>query len=397
MIPAELGVDPAQVSHLDAYLTSAALRGLTVLDTPGLASLDTAAADRAGEVLDGGLDEGSAAALAKAEAVLYVVTQTVRADDAQQLAAFTAATGRRAAGPGNAIAVLNKVDTVPPDSVPGADGDTAKAGALLAAHQAEVLGRRVVGVLPMIGLLAETAETGTFSAADAQALTALAGIEPGTRAAMLLSADLFTTLDAPVQPAVRARLLRLLDLHGVACALAALDADPRLSAGELRRVLRAASGLDLLQNRLDTVFRARADGIKAAAALRTISELAGRCEPRERVLIEDGIEALLAHPDTHQLRLLDAVSLVSSGAVAMPADLADEIVRLGGSAVLAEQLGLAGHPLAELAAYALQRAGWWRSFASFGATPAQSRIAHVVHRAYFLRWQRLREGRHANV
>ena len=45
----------------------------------------------------------------------------------------------------------------------------------------------------------------------------------------------------------------------------------------------------------------------------------------------------------------------------------------------------------ELSAYALERAGWWRSFASFGATPAQSRVAHVVHRAYFLIWQQLRE------
>ena len=29
---------------------------------------------------------------------------------------------------------------------------------------------------------------------------------------------------------------------------------------------------------------------------------------------------------------------------------------------------------------------------SFGATPAQSRVAHVVHRAYFLIWQQLRSG-----
>lgn len=390
-IPAELGVQLGAVSHLEAYLTSAVLRGLTVVDTPGLAAPDDSSVRRAHQVLCGGpevLDEGSAAALTTAEAVLYVVTQTVRADDAELLAAFQAATGGRAPGPANAIAVLNKVDTVPPESVPGAGGDVARAGVLLAARQAEVLGRRVACVLPMIGLLAETAETGSFSSADARALAALAGIDPGTRGALLLSADLFTTLDAPVPAAVRGRLLRLLDLHGVAVALAALETDPQLSTGALRRTVLAASGLHQLRDRLDVVLRARADGIKAAAALSAVSALAGQGEAGERTVIRDVVAALLAEPQSHQLRLLAAVSSVSSGAAPFPAELADEIVRLGGSAAVAEQLGLPGRPPGELASHALQRARWWRSFA-FDATPAQARIAHVVHRAYFLRWQEL--------
>jgi hypothetical protein len=259
---------------------------------------------------------------------------------------------------------------------------------LLAARQTEVLGHRVACVLPMIGLLAETAETGSFSSADARALAALAGTDPDTRGTLLLSADLFTTLDAPVPAAVRGRLLRLLDLHGVAVALAALETDPQLSAGALRRTVRAASGLDQLRDRLDVVLRARADGIKAAAALSAVSALAGQGEARERTVIQDVVAAMLAEPQSHQLRLLDAVSSVSSGTAPFPAELADEIVRLGGSAVVAEQLGLPGRSAAELASHALQRARWWRSFA-FDATPAQARIAHVVHRAYFLRWQQL--------
>ncbi|HET8641718.1 MAG TPA: GTPase, partial [Pseudonocardiaceae bacterium] len=113
----------------------------------------------------------------------------------------------------------------------------------------------------------------------------------------------------------------------------------------------------------------------------------------ERQRVHDAIEVLLQKPEAHQLRMLEALTLVTSGAVAMPDDLAAEVVRVGGSAVVAEQLGLPGRPLPELAGYALERAGWWRSFASFGATPAQSRVAHVVHRAYFLIWQGLRGER----
>lgn len=377
MIPSELGFDPADVSHLEAYLTNAVLRDLTVVDTPGLGSPDAAA-------------DASAAAVAGAEAVLYVVTQAVRADDAQVLAAFTAATAARRA-PVSAIAVLNKADMVAPESVPGSGGDVAEAAALLAARQARVLGPRVAAVVPVIGLLAETAETGVFSTADAQALTALARTDPATRTAMLLSADLFTTLPCPVPAESRARLLERLDLYGVRRALVALEADPQCSAGTLRRLLREVAGLDGLQARLRTVFGARADAIKAAGALSAITALTrSTADPRQRALLHGAVDTLLARPEAHQLRLLEALTEVSTGAVALPPDLADEVLRVGGSGTAGEQLGLPGRPGAELAAHALQRAGWWRAFAGSGATPAQARVAHVVHRAYFLLWQQLR-------
>lgn len=378
MIPADLGLDPAEISHLEAYLTSAVLRDLTVVDTPGLGSPDAGA-------------ETSAAAVAAADAVLYVVTQAVRADDAQVLAAFTAATAGRA-GPANAIAVLNKADTVAAESVPGAQGDVGRAAALLAARQAEVLGPRVADVLPVVGLLAETAETGVFGTAEAGALAALAGTDAATRAAMLLSADLFTTLSCPVPAGTRTRLLERLDLYGVARALAALDANPQCSTGALRRLLRECSGLDRLHARLGAVFRARADAIKAAAALTSIATVSRECpDPRHRGAIHGAVEALLARPEAHQLRLIEVLTQLGTASVPMPPDLAGEVVRLGGAGTVAEQLGLPGRPRAELAAGALERAGWWRAFAGSGATPAQARVARVVHRTYFLLWQQLRE------
>lgn len=394
-IPAGLGVEPGTVSHLEAYLTSAVLRDLTVIDTPGLGSLDVASAARAESLLGtagGELDDISAAAVAGAEAVLYVVTQAVRADDAQVLAAFTAATASRDPGPVNAIAVLNKADTIPPESVEGAGGDVWTAAGVLAGRQAAILKPRVADVLPVIGLLAETAETGGFSATDADALRRLAGTDRTVRDAMLLSADLFTTLDSPVPEGTRRRLLERLDLYGIGCALTAIDADPAITASALRRMLLAASGLAGVRGRLDVVFRARADAIKASAALASVTALAqAGGDPGERQRVHDAVEVLLQRPEAHQLRLLEAVTLVTSGAVEMPQDLVDEVVRVGGSHAAAEQLGMIGHGRAELVAYALERAGWWRSFAAFGATPAQSRVAHVVHRAYFLIWQSLRE------
>ncbi|MFB9431706.1 dynamin family protein [Streptoalloteichus tenebrarius] len=403
MIPAELGVAVDEVSHLEAYLTNAVLRDLTVIDTPGLGSLDAASVARTEQLLgaaraeagngggDDELDPVSRNAVAGAEAVIYVVTQAVRSDDHQALAAFTAATASREAGPVNAIAVLNKADTIAPESVEGADGDVWRAATLLAEKQASTLKPRVADVLPVIGLLAETAETGGFTSADADALRQLAELDEATREMMLISADLFATWECAVPAGTRARLLERLDLYGVRRALEILDAEPAITAGALRRRLLDASGLDGVRGRLDAVFRARADGIKAAAALASVTALAHASgDPGERQRVHDAIEVLLAKPEAHQLRLLEALTLVAAGAVVMPEDLAEEVLRVGSSADPGEQLGLPGRPPHEWEAYALERAGWWRSFAAFGATPAQSRIAHVVHRAYFLIWQQLR-------
>ncbi len=405
-IPADLGVDLRRVSHLEAYLTNAVLRDLTVVDTPGLGSLDAASVARAEHVLRGAgadpdeapagaeeLDAVSRNAVAGAEAVLYVVTQTVRADDKRALDAFTAATGDRAAGPVNAVAVLNKADTIEPDSVQDCDGDVWRAATHLARRQADLLRPLVADVLPVAGLLAETAETGGFTASDADALRRLADLDEATRQTLLLSTDLFTGWECGVPAATRTRLLERLDLYGVRRALDAIDAEPGITAGALRRTMLDASGMASLTSRLDAVFRARSDGIKAAAGLSSVTALAqAASDPGERQRVHDAVEELLSRPEAHHFRMLEVLTLVSSGSVVLPDDLADEVLRLGSAAGPAGQLGMPERPTHELAEFALERANWWRSFASFGATPAQSRVAHVVHRAYFLVWQRLRGG-----
>lgn len=412
MIPAELGVDIDRVSHLEAYLTNAALRNMTVIDTPGLGSLDATSVSRTEQLLGTSragdpeapgeeaeneaadeLDETSRNAVAGAEAVLYVVTQGVRADDEQALRAFTAATASREAGPVNAIAVLNKADTIAPESVAGSDGEVWKAATVLARKQADTLKPRVADVLPVIGLIAESAETGRFTSADADALRQVAKLDDDALEVMLMSADMFTSWECDVPAGVRQRLLEKLDLYGIHRATQVLRAEPELTAGALRRRLLDSSGLDAVRARLDTVFAARADGIKAAAALASITALAHASgDKAERQRVHDAIEVLLAKPEAHQLRVLEALTLVASGAVDMPEDLVHEVLRVGSNADIPAQLGKPGGSRTDLATYALERAGWWRSFASFGATPAQSRVAHVVHRAYFLIWQQLRTG-----
>ncbi|WP_019856327.1 dynamin family protein [Actinopolyspora mortivallis] len=397
-VPADLGVDRQRVSHVEVYLTNAVLRDLTVIDTPGLGSPDESSVARTETVLGAErtppgerLDPVSRRAVLGAEAVLYVLTQSARADDRHALDTFAAATGERPAGPANAVGVLNKADTVEPGSAGDGQEDPWTSAEALAAEQARRLGPKVTDVVPLIALLAETAESPEFTDADATALHQLARMDPATRRTMLLSGELFTEWECPVPTETRTRLLRLLDLYGIRCALEEIEADPTVTAGRLREALRRRSGLPALRARVNSVFRGRADGIKAAAGLASLAAVA-RCRAgeRERRMLHDGIEALLTQPQAHQLRLLEALTTVSSGEVELPADLLDEVLRLGSSEDFAERLGMPGASAERMREFALQRARWWRSFASLGSTPAQSRVAHVVHRAYFLIWRQLR-------
>ena len=112
--------------------------------------------------------------------------------------------------------------------------------------------------------------------------------------------------------------------------------------------------------------------------------------PAVRDLMFDHLEELYQHPEAQQLRLLEAASLVTTGTVELPDDLFDEVRRLVTGASPDEMLGAPGAPAPDLIQRALDAAGRWRTFATFGSTPAQSRIAHTIHRSYFMLWQQLR-------
>jgi hypothetical protein len=393
MIPQRLGVPAGRVAYVDVTLTSEKLRDLTVVDTPGLASTDTSVSARAEEAVgtapfDDGIDADSSAEVAAAEAVVYVFTQAVRADDARALEAFRAASARLASSPINAIGVLGKVDTV----VAGAADPWPVAGPL-AAQQAVLLGRTVSDVVPVAGLLAETAEAGRLTDADGNALRQLARMPTDQLRLLLASADLFRTRPAPISTDQRERLLDLLDLYGIGFALAQYAAEPGLPTGELVRRLTAASGLPRLSNTLEETFRWRSDAIKAGWALSRLDRLAGRVrDPRDRDRLRDTVQRLLRDPAYHRLRLLDAAQRVATGDVPLPADWEAELTRLATSSDPRWILRLPTAGPGELAAAATTAANRWRVYAVAGAGPAQSRIAQVAHRGFQLLAQQIRSG-----
>ena len=394
MIPQRLGVPAGQVAYVDVTLTSEKLRDLTVVDTPGLASTDEAVSARAARVFgtaptapfDDGIDADSAQAVAAAEAVVYVFTQSVRADDVQALQAFRAASTRLASSPINALGVFGKVDTL----VGGADDPWPVAGPLAQA-QAAVLGRMVSDVVPLVGLLAETGEAGRLTTADCDALRELARLPAPQLSPLLASVDLFLTRDAPVPRPRRERLLRLLDLYGIGFAVAHLAAQPQLGSGDLVRLLVAASGFPRLAETVQRAFRWRTDAIKAGWALSRLERLAGHVgSPRDRELLRDAVERVVQEPAYHRLRLLDVAQRVSTGTVLLPAALEAELTRLAMSHDARWVLGLPDAGPQELADAAIAAAHRWRVYANAGASPAQSRVAQVAHRGFYLLSQSVR-------
>ncbi len=393
MIPQRLGVPASRVAYVDVTLTSAKLQDLTVVDTPGLASADTRVSARAEQAVgvstapfDADIDADSASEVAAAEAVVYVFTQAVRADDVRALEAFRDSSARLASSPLNALGVFGKADTLV-----GGAGDPWPVAGPLAQQQAALLARTVSDVVPVVGLLAETGEAGRLTAADRDALHRLSELPADRLRLLLASADLFRTRDAPVGAGHRERLLTLLDLYGIGFAVAQLTADPRLGTGELVRRLIAASGFPRLRDTLEQTFRWRSDAIKAGWALSRIERLAGHTrDENDRDRLRDGVERLLRDPAYHRLRLLDAAQRVSTGAVPLPADWEQELTRLATSDDARWILGLPHAGTDELAAAAVAAANRWRVYAVAGAGPAQSRVAQVAHRGFYLLAQQVR-------
>ncbi|MDY7087047.1 MAG: dynamin family protein [Actinomycetota bacterium] len=393
MIPQRLGVPASRVAYVDVTLTSEKLRDLTVVDTPGLASTDTLVSARAEQAVgtsaapfDADIDADSAGEVAAAEAVVYVFTQAVRADDLRALEAFRDASARLASTPINALGVFGKVDTLV-----GGAGDPWPVAGPLADQQAALLARTVCGVVPVVGLLAETGEAGRLTGADRDALQQLAGL-PGAQLKILLaSADLFRSRPAPVGAEQRERLLQLLDLYGIGFALAQLGADPGVSTGELVRRLVAASGFPRLRHTLEETFRWRSDAIKAGWALSRLERLAGHTrDERDRERLRDGVERLLRDPAYHRLRLLDAAQRVAAGAVPLPVEWEQELTRLATSEDPRWILRLPDAGPGELAAAAVAAANRWRVYAVAGAGPAQSRVAQVAQRGFHILAQQVR-------
>lgn len=365
LVPEDLGLPAEQVAAVEVELTLARLRTFTLADTPGLNAPDAATSQVTEAAL--GIDPDSTSAIAAAEAVLYVMNQTMRASDVEVLRAFRALSRSAGSDVVSAFGVLNKCDLF--------DGtEPMLAGAQLAAGFTARLSAELAEVIAYSGLFAEVALCGLFTEDDAATLEQLAGLPIDRRERMLLSERTFCSGASDVPVDKRRRLWGLLREAGLRDCLRAVEGGAS-GAVRLRAHLLQLSGHRAVEARVSELFEANAAALKASTALDRLETIAWSAGGEWGVWLRDRIEALRLHPVLHVVAEIAALRQVRRGEVSLPDDLAAELAALIGTPV---------EERARNAAAGLRR---WRLHANSDVSPVEAQLARVVVRSYELAGQ----------
>ena len=288
-------LDAKSVDQLDVAWPAAALTELTLIDTPGTASISTALSERTQEfVVPGGGVSG-------ADAIVYLL-RSLHSSDVDFLRLLNdRTTGGISMG---AIAVLSRADEL----------GAGRLNAMMVVGKAvdklredPTLEGACETVVPIAGLLALAGET--LRQSEFATLVALEALPPSTLKSLLVSADRFITLageDLP-SPRVRADLMSRFGLFGVRIAVAMIRGGAR-DAPALSHELVQHSGLDELRRVIDVHFRRRHPQLKAHALMSALQQLV-RENPRPgSQAIQTATEEHLAdiHP-FNEMKLLGRV------------------------------------------------------------------------------------------
>jgi GTP-binding protein EngB required for normal cell division len=391
LLPRHLDVELAEVAALQVWLSCAVLKSLVLIDTPGISSVNERRRDQTAAQLT----EASVWATARADAIVFLLNQSLREDELDSLHGFRAAFEDSLpqsvrTGAVNAVAVLSKADKLNQGAEPWRSA-LDLAARLAARHRDDV-----VTVLPLVGLLGETGAAGRLRESDVAHLRELAGALDAQTQALLLSApDLLLEASSAVPPDRRAALLELLDLYGLDMALNRIR-DGVVEAAALNREVYRRSGLAELHELLVGTFRDRATALKAARVLAELERIAygdaaGAEEAAALAWLRDEVERVRLDPATHRLAEVAALQACVAGEVRLPADRLQDLERMADGGRPGSRLGLPTASPAQLAAAALEGQHRWRSFA-FSAGPRVAHVASVMDRSYRLLRAELGDG-----
>lgn len=383
-LPSRLdGMDLDEVASIEVELSLEVLRDVTIIDTPGLNSVHGENSERTLDKI--GIDPASQAAAATADATLFVLNAQVHDDERDVLRLFRGVSLGLHAAPSNAVGLLAKADEI------GGGDDPWSAAAALAEGQTKQLGRDVATVTPVIGLLAETAET-RFTDVDAQAIRVLAGLGPAAREEMLYGNEYFLRLDSPVDPARRERLYDMLRIFGLRRLLDAADAGA--SPPAMVEILRGCSGMAALRAEVNRRFSVRGPSLKAAKALAALRAAADApdVDQATRSWLTGAIDDLGLDPAMHSLEELRALSLLSSGEAAFPDADRAEALRILTETAADRRLGLPGADREALLAAAGRAVRRWTVMANTALSPRSRDAARVIITSLDLERDRLGGG-----
>ena len=362
------GREPADIDRLDVSWPTSRLTEITLIDTPGIASISTDLSARTLRVLTPEDDRPPVV-----DAVLYLLRHT-HASDVRFLESFhddDLAHGT----PMNAVGVLSRADEIGScrlDALEVADRVGQR-------YQSEPRLRRLCPVIvPVAGLLGYAAVS--LREPEYRALAVMAGAARVDGDQLLLTADRFATRTSTVQVTEleRAHLLSRLGLFGVRLGVDLIRRGSVNSATELSRELARRSGLDRLRTVLLRQFTERSKILKAHSALIALESIlrTGGCYHPDSLRAAAEQITSSAHA-FEEVRLLDRLR---TNVLEVPARHIDELDRLlGGSGHdPASRLALAENPSsAEITAAALDALSRWQRLAEH---PLSSRNVQVAAR-----------------
>ncbi|MFC6084855.1 dynamin family protein [Sphaerisporangium aureirubrum] len=352
--PGGLGWEPEDIEWVDVEFSGSTPAGCLLVDTPGLDSPNHG-------------DEASLAALRDADATFFVMPHP-GGEDAKAFAEIRRGTGTSWAAATGRIGVISQIDWMPEDS---GDDPWPDARRVAATYTAK-LRDEVTEVIPVAGLLAETALGGDFTEDDAEALGRLARHDLDELDEALYDADNFLGWDkGPLAEAARARLFRMLGVYGLRLCAEFCAAGPR-SPAEILDHLRERSGVDRLIERIEVALAPRTDWLRAVSALARLTE-AALADPRGGWLL-DTVEELGRRPAFVRAELREALREMEAGRPRLPAEDIEALRRLATRPHPAEALGLPpGATRDELARAAGREVSRWRRVEQDPALPPRLR------------------------
>jgi hypothetical protein len=346
------GLTERDIALLQVRWPASTLQQLTLIDTPGLASLNDENSRRTRDFLEYDADRPS-----DADAVIYLMRHIHRSDidflDAFMDRSVTAAS------PVNAVAVLSRADEIGAGRL-----DALESAARIATRyrQDPAVRELCATVVPLAGLLAETGLT--LREDEASALRTLAGTAPEQLEQMLLSADQFCDLHASdLTVELRRNLLDRLGMFGVRLAVHEVTVNGATTAASLGPKLVEHSGLRELQRVIAEHFLPRSRTLQARSALVSLRSLARELRDiHANVANTLDREAERIEASGVEFARIRAAHLVASGAVKVrEADRAD-LERILLASRPGQALGLGDDPdPATLRTAAISAIDRWRS------------------------------------
>jgi GTPase SAR1 family protein len=359
---------PAQeISVIEVRSSNATLaREYTLVDTPGLDALS-------------GLDAMSLAALGQADVLLYVMPHPGE-NDREALTELRETAGGAGITALSTIGVLSRIDQLGDGT-----GDPWPVARRLAQRYGRQLASLVAVVIPVAGLLAETALGDTFTEADMRPLRRmheLSATDPAAVEAALYTIDDFRSHPAlPLAAEERERLLALLGIYGIRAALAELDGGIK-GAAALLKALRAQSGIDVLLDQLKRQFFDLADPLRARWAIQALDAVTWQgsnpAEITALTRLREDLDLAREHPRLRQFGLMTSLADLEAGHWQAPDDAVAELAALATGTGLRAQLGAGPDASAEeLRALLVSRITAWHTLENTSSR-ATARHARAV-------------------